>query len=283
MNPKKFMMKKRLIQKRMILTGMLCTIMAIGVIGCGKTNEVLSESDAVYSNLDNEASLMPNEKQEASEEENDSIQEETSVTETSLTSEAIPAEYPDEEMYGSTDVLEKYYTDENGNNNYHFEIYQYIFSDLKYQKVNDTLRNIYEKKESEYKEYYESNGPLIYNDDYSVGYKDYEENIWFLVNLTYVGDDYISILFNDADYWPGSAHPMSYFSPVTIDVNTGEIVDVEDILGYTWSELSQELREDEYWLNPDEYGFYLAGEEVHFIYRFNYFVDEIVVPREGRN
>lgn len=104
-----------------------------------------------------------------------------------------------------------------------------------------------------------------------------------MVNLTYVGDDYISILFNDVDYWPGSAHPMSYFSPVTIDVNTGEIVDVEDILGCTWSELSQELHEDEYWLNSDEYGFYLAGEEVHFIYRFNYSVDEIVVPREGRN
>ncbi len=277
------MIKKRLIPKRMILAGMLCTIMAIGVIGCGKTNEVMSEPDSVYSNLDNETSLMQNDKQEAFEEENDSIQVETSVTETGLNSEANPVEYPNDEMYGSIDVLEKYYTDENGNNNYHFEIDQYIFSDLRYQKVNDTLQNIYENKESEYIEYYESNGPLIYNDDYSAEYKDYEENIWFLVNLTYVCDDYVSILFNDVDYWPGSAHPMSCFSPVTIDVNTGEIVDVEDILGYTWSELSQELYEDEYWLNSDEYGFYLVGEEVHFIYRFNYFVDEIVVPREDRN
>jgi hypothetical protein len=47
--------------------------------------------------------------------------------------------------------------------------------------------------------------------------------------------------------------------------------------------LSQELYEDEGWLNSDDYGFYLAGEEVHFIYRFSYFVDEIVVPREDRN
>jgi hypothetical protein len=233
---------------------------------------------------DNETTLIQNEKQESFEdenestEENDFIQEETIETDTSLTSESNPVEYPDEEMYGSTEVLEKYYTDENGNNNYYYEIYQYIFSDSKYQKVNDTLRNIYEAKEAEYKEYYASYGPLIYYEDYPVEVKDYEEDIWYMVNLTYVGDDYISIIFNDVDYYPGAAHSMSYFSPVTIDVNTGEIADVGDILGCTWSELSQELFGSGK-LNSDDYGFYLLGEDVHFIYRFSHFVDEIVVTR----
>lgn len=215
---------------------------------------------------------------------NASVREEASDAETGVTSEAIPVQYPDEKLYGTSQLSEKYYEDEDGQTNYYYAVCQYIFSDPKYQKVNDTLQSIYDKKELEYREDYENNGPFTYYEDNSGGYGiDYEERTWYLVNLTYAGEDYVSIFFNDVIYWPGAAHPMSYFSPVTIDVNTGEIADVEEILGCTWSELSQELYGEEDRLNPDDYGFYLSGEEVHFVYRFNYFVDEIVVPREDGN
>lgn len=209
-----------------------------------------------------------------------SVQEESSNNENGVVDESIPMEYPNEESYGAIQLAEQYYEDENGKIEYHYEVYQYIFSDSKYQNVNETLQSIYAEKELEYQERYELEGSLNYLEPVPEGQKDYEERTWYLVNLTYVGEDYVSLLFNDVTNWPGAAHPMSYFSPVTINVHTGEVVDVEDILGCIWDELSQQLYGDTR-LNSMDYGFYLYGEEIHFIYRFSYFVDEIVIPRAG--
>lgn len=211
------------------------------------------------------------------------MQEENAGALVDVTEETISVQYPDKELYGTINIAEKYYEDENGKTNYHYKVYQYIFSDLKYQKVNETLQDICDEKVLEYQAYYEQNGPFIYTESIPEYQKNYEEKTWYLVNLSYVGEDYVSLLYNDVQYWAGAAHPMSYFSPVTIDIHTGEIVDVEDVLGCTWSELSQRLygASDNAQLNSDEYGFYLLGNEVHFIYRTSYFVDEIIVSREG--
>lgn len=214
--------------------------------------------------------------------ETDAGQEGTSHDETDAAKKAVPNQYPDEKLYGTIQLADKNYEDENGESNYHYEIYQYIFSDSKYQKVNETLQALYEKKELEYQEYYEQNGPFTFTEPNLSGYIECQQRTWYLVSLTYAGEDYVSLLYNDLIDFPNAAHPMTYFSPVTIDVHTGKIADVEDILGCTWSELSQKLYGELYdsKLNADEYGFYLAGDEVHFIYRTNFFVDEIVVPRE---
>lgn len=212
--------------------------------------------------------------------ETDAGQEGTSHDETDVTEEALPNQYPDKKLYGTIQLAAQYYEDENGEKNYYYEVYQYIFSDSKYQKVNETLQGLYEKKELEYQEYYEQNGPFTYEEPNLSGYIECRQRTWYLVNLTYVGEDYVSLLYNDLIDFPNAAHPMTYFSPVTIDVHTGKIVDVEDLLGCTRSELSQKLygKLCDSQLNEDEYGFYLLEDEVHFIYRTSYFVDEIVVP-----
>lgn len=219
---------------------------------------------------------------EETENEMDAVQEGTSNDETDVTEKAVTKQYPDEKLYGIIQLVDKFYEDENGENNYYYEVYQYIFSDSKYQKVNETLRGLYEKKELEYQKYYEQNGPFTYTESDLSGYMECEHRTWYLVNLTYVGEDYVSLLYNDLIDFPNAAHPMTYFSPVTIDVRTGKIVEVEDVLGCTWSELSQKLYGEscDSQLNEDEYGFYLLGDEIHFIYRTSYFVDEIVLSRE---
>jgi hypothetical protein len=215
---------------------------------------------------------------EETSEEDGLTQEESMDNQTDVVEETIPVQYPDEEIYGTINLAEEYYEDENGQVNYHYEVYQYSFSDSMYQKVNETLQNIYDNKILEYQEQYEQNGSLVFVEPILEYQKNYKEETWYLVNLTYAGKDYVSLLYNQVTYWPGAAHPMSYFSPITIDVHTGEIVDVEDVLGQTWSELSQSLYEPN--LNSDWYGFYLLGNDVHFIYRTSYFVEEIVIPRE---
>lgn len=207
-----------------------------------------------------------------------SMQEESSNNENGVVDESISMEYPDEESYGAIQLAEQYYEDENGKIEYHYEVYQYIFSDSKYQKVNETLQSIYTEKKLEYQKRYGLESGVNDLEPVPEGQKDYEERTWYLVNLTYVGEDYVSLLFNEVTNWPGAAHPMSCFSPVTIDIGTGEVVETEEILGCTREELSQQLYGDTR-LNSLDYGFYLYGEEIHFIYRFSYFVDEIVISR----
>ncbi len=191
-------------------------------------------------------------------------------------------EYPDDELYGRTELTERYYENENGETEYHYEVYQYYLSDVKFQKVNETLQSIYSAKALEYEAYYEtkaSKGGFVYPESEMIPQGEYEEKTWYLVRVTYVGEDYVSILFNEVTYWPGAAHPNSYFSPVTIKVESGEVMQAEEILGRTQAEVSREIYGDER-LSTKDYGFYLYGEEVHFIYRFNRFVEEVIVPRE---
>jgi hypothetical protein len=241
---------------------------------------------------ENETTLIQNEKQEYSDEENESteeisiaivqetaeenteendfIQEETSEIETDVNTKAIHEEYLDVNQYGTYTSSDKDFEDENGRT-FHYIVHRYILNDSKYQKVNETLQGFYDKKELDLQEEFESGRVFYYSE------RDYTEVIWYLHELTYTGEDYVSLLFNEE--WTQAAFVLPYYSTLTIDVQTGEIVDLEDILGCTWSELSQELFCSEK-LNSDDYAFYLFVEDVHFIYRTNYWVDEFVVRRE---
>ena len=147
------------------------------------------------------------------------------------------------------------------------------------------MQNIYQEQEQKYQEYYDKNEVLEFNDTNLEGQNDYDQKTWYLASVTYVGDDYVSLLFNDVHDWPGSPHPMSIFRPITINVETGKLVVVEEILKCTRDELLQRVFEESGVtdINDGDYGFYLLGEEIHFIYRFNVFVDEIVILRERTN
>jgi hypothetical protein len=234
-------------------------------------NEKQEYSDEENESTEETSIAVVQETTEENTEENDFIQEETSEIETDVNTKAIHEEYLDINQYGTYTSSEKDFEDENGKSIYHYIVYQYYLNDSKYQKVNETLKDIYNKKELEYQEYGEGERLLW------IDYIDYEETIWYLHELTYVGEDYVSFLFNQE--WTQAIAILPYYTTVTIDVQTGEIVDLEDILGCTWSELSQELFGSGE-LNSDDYAFYLFGEDVHFIYRTNYWVDEIVVRRE---
>jgi hypothetical protein len=90
-------MKKKSI-KKMVLAGMLCIIITTGAIGCGKTNEVMSESDAVYSNLDNEILLGQNEKQK------DSVEDIDGMVSVGIEQSVEEFDYRQEESVGSVET-----------------------------------------------------------------------------------------------------------------------------------------------------------------------------------
>lgn len=102
-----------------------------------------------------------------------------------------------------------------------------------------------------------------------------------MVSIPYVGEDYVSLIFNDVVSYVGAAHPASYFIPVTINVKNGEIVTPEKVLNLSWSEICATMRmneqnEEEF---MEEYGFYLADHTLTYKYRTSVFVEEIVIKR----
>lgn len=155
----------------------------------------------------------------------------------------------------------------------------YYFSDdtnpNKYDLVNQTLQKLYDEKEAEYRSYCE---------DYLYDYEAEDDSVSFylyLVSIPYVGEDYVSLIFNDIVTYVGAAHPASYFIPVTINVKTGEIVTPEEVLSMSWPEICasvgmNEQSEEEF---MEEYGFYLTDHTLTYKYRTSVFVEEIVIKR----
>lgn len=188
--------------------------------------------------------------------------------------------------YGSVEKREQHYSNSQGQEGYYYMVDSFYLKDEtnsgKYALVNQTLQNIYDEKERQYQAYcmeqivdYEWDDSIT-NELQRVNYVS-----WYLVNIPYIGEDYVSILFNDIEYYAGAAHPFTYFSPITISVETGEIVTPEKVLGKSWMEICEVVgmnvqNEEEF---MDEYGFYLTDHTLTYIYRTNVFVEEIVVKR----
>ena len=245
--------------------------MALGLSACGT-----QASDPVGENTsENMTSVESAVAEEATKEETT----ETSVAETVNEEEAEVIHWED---YGERSDVEKDFFNDNGEKTYYYQLDEFYFSDDKYAKVNDYLEQMYQQ----YCEEYEEEG-----ENYTGAYQVVDETLpegqrydyrYLVFNyIPFIDDNYVSIQFNDTVYWAGAAHPQSYYAPVTISVETGEEVTPEEVLGKTWEEIRaaggiEEESEENF--NGD-YGFYLTDTELCYLYRFNYFVDEIRIPR----
>ena len=202
--------------------------------------------------------------------EEDNEQKETIDVLEEIVEEIKPVENPEEKMYGTTQVVERCYKDDNDEIIFAYEIYEYIFSDSKYQKVNETLQGIYEKTEAEYQKAAENEGGVSYVEAVPEWSGDFVERVWSLADLTYVQEDYVSLIFKGVTYAPVAVNFTPIFSAVTIDISTGEIADVEDVTGYTWQQLGTD---------SIGYIFCLYGDQVHLIKSIGNFGESTAVPR----
>lgn len=257
-------------QKIILITG----IMVFGLSACGShEDEKIIKAEYEETEQVNEQVIEPETEQELSSE---TVAD--SMTETPE-DEAVSV-YSDD--YGEYASVVKEFTNNSGKKTYYYELNEFYFSDEKYAKVNTYLQKMYQQYVAQYEDY-----ATKYTGDYemneeegSVGPQcDYS----FLVynGIAFADDDYVSLQFNDTLYFAGSIHPMSCISPVTIRIRTGEEVTPEEVLGKTWEEIRKEgaiEEKSEENFNQD-YGFYLTDTELCYVYRFNYFVDEIRIPR----
>lgn len=100
--------------------------------------------------------------------------------------------------------------------------------------INQTLQEIYNKYEDSYIEEAEI---YKYSSDELL---DVPYTYWHILSIEYVGEDYISILYNDVCYM-GGAHPYSQFDGITINCKTGEEVCVSQLLGKSDEEILKEI------------------------------------------
>lgn len=185
--------------------------------------------------------------------------------------------------YGELTEVEEEFTNDRNEKAYYYVLDEFYFSDSKYEKVNEYLRQMYEQYVQEYEaeaEQYTGDYEDFDTSSLPEGQR-YNYNRLVFNYIASVDDEYVSLLFNDTIYWAGAAHPQSYFAPVTISVRTGEEVTPEEILGRNWEEIRaagsiEDENEEEF--NVD-YGFYLTEKELCYIYRVSHYVEEIRIPR----
>lgn len=107
---------------------------------------------------------------------------------------------------------------------------------------------------------------------------------WRILSITYVGEDYVSILYNDVSYM-GGAHPYSRFDGITIDCKTGEEVLASQFLEKSDGEILTEIS-DRMGLDVtgtwDDIDFYLTDSTIVFFYRVPGFWEDVVFIWNGK-
>lgn len=140
--------------------------------------------------------------------------------------------------------------------------------------INNTLQQIYDEKEKDYIESAE-----IYSSE-DEGF-DTPYSYWHIMNLEYIGEDYISILYNDV-YYMGGAHPYSYQDGITIDCKTGEQISASQLMEKSDEEILAEVSD---LIGLDVMGtwedmdFYLTDSTIVFFYRTPGFWEDAVLQR----
>lgn len=180
--------------------------------------------------------------------------------------------------YGTVEEKRQdFFNSETGNMAYYYKMENFFFNDSfpNADVINHTLQLIYDEEEEECIEGSEihtsgdksSNAPYLY---------------WHILNIQYVGDDYISILYNDV-YYMGGAHPYSRFEGITIDCKTGEQISASQLMEKSDEELLSEISVS---MGIDgigtweDFDFYLTDSSIVFFYRYPGFWDDVVMQRE---
>ncbi len=182
--------------------------------------------------------------------------------------------------YGSIEEKQqKFFSSETGEMNYYYTLEEYFFSEAlsNASVLNQALQQIYAEYEAAYLETAQSakSGP----DDFL----NTPFSLLKLLSLSYVGEDYVSLRFNDVSYY-GGANPDSCCDGITLNCETGELVNASQITGISDTELLQEissamgLKSTAGW---DDLDFYLTDTEIVFFYRVPNFWEEIRLPRQA--
>lgn len=203
------------------------------------------------------------------------VQEETAEEPSQPTEELAEEKVYEPLAYGTTEERKQEYNREASEETaYYYEMECFYFDDSFPASINDTLRTIYDAYETQYQQ-----DADLYKTEES--YPDVPYSRLHLLQLTYVGEDYVSILYNDIAYM-GGAHPYSSLNGITIDCHTGKEAVASEILGKSDEEILKEVCENMGMNQTAEWGevdFYLTDENIVFFYHQPMFWEDVIWER----
>jgi len=181
----------------------------------------------------------------------------------------------DPEKYGEIQAVHKDFQDADGKDTFYYDMECFYFDDTYPAKLNKALQTYYDSVEKEYIQ-----DSKVYKDS-SEGSINTPYNSLIFQYFTYVGDDYVSLVFNNVSYM-GGAHPYSAMDGITIDCATGKIVKVQEFLDDTDEEIAERLQAVlglEHPATMEEWDYYLSGTGVVFFYYDPRFWEPVVTRR----
>lgn len=182
----------------------------------------------------------------------------------------------DETKYGTVKKEHEEFQDRNGIKSFYYDMDCFYFGETYPDVVNETLQTYYDGKKEAYRLDYSENYTI---ESYGEPHIPYDNLIFFYV--TYAGDDYVSLVFNDVSYM-GGAHPESALEGITIDCSTGEMVDAsrftDDSAEETGEQIKAVLGED-FVYTPEHWNYYITDESVVFFYYNPRFWEQVAAKR----
>lgn len=163
--------------------------------------------------------------------------------------------------YGEMKSIHEEFQSENGSDVYYYDMECFYF-DASYPAVlNETLQAYYDSVEEGYIQ-----DSQVYTEPFE-GNVDTPYNSLIFQYFTYVGEDYVSLVYNSVCYM-GGAHPYSARDGITIDCKTGEIVPLQRFLDDSDEEIGRQLQAvlgmDAVYM--EEWDYYLSETSVVFFY-----------------
>lgn len=180
----------------------------------------------------------------------------------------------DSTKYGNIKQEHEEFQNQDGSVYFYYDMECFYF-DENYPKVlNETLQTYYDSVIESY-----CRDSKTYAGD-SNGESNTPYDSLIFQYFTYVGDDYVSLVYNNVTYM-GGAHPYSALDGITIDCSTGEIVSVNRFMDDSDEEIGKQLESvlgiDEY--HPEEWDYYITENSVVFFYYDPRFWDFVATKR----
>ncbi len=188
--------------------------------------------------------------------------------------------YPPE-VYGTIETTGKEYASGDSQEPYFYYDLEKFFVNETFENataINATLAEIYDEYEALYLQDAQNHSALT--EDMQTPY----DSLYFL-RLAYVGDDYISIMYNNISYY-GGAHPYSQFDGITIDCKTGKVVTASELLGKSDGEILEQVSKEmgfDVIGTWDDVDFYITDSTIVFFYRMPNYWEDVVWEREKSN
>lgn len=233
---------------------------------CGTVNEeqVLKESETIISG---EVVSEPESKEEDSHKSRD-VEINTYYI---LQHETVESDFS---KYGKMETIHNEYQTADGMDTYYYDMECFYFDESYPTVLNETLRAYYDSVEEGY-----IPDSQVYEEPFE-GSANTPYNSLIFQYITYVGEDYVSMVYNNVCYM-GGAHPYTAMDGITMDCKTGEIVDVQRFLDESPEQIGEQLQAvlgmDS--ASMEEWDYYLTENNVVFFYFDPRYWESVAVRR----